>query len=165
MLNALAGSEKFTKQVLAGHADTLLPFLFSEADLEDKHAAFQSLRSCFEVYKMGFHLPVVPPSFALKDATEFDRNIKRCLHSLAGGILDSVVPRELQLPVKAEDAKSHALKYGSPLRKISPRSRPCIQLGDGQAVRRLPATANQGSRFVRCNRGRLPKMSSGQTTV
>lgn len=47
-----------------------------------------------------------------QDAKRFDEVIEQCLRALAGGVLDSKVFRELQIPVKPNDPKKPSRRIG-----------------------------------------------------
>lgn len=72
VLHAPIGCEDLPEQCFKTHVQCLNPFFETIVDLENTQVAFQLLRNCFGVCKIGYLLRVSPPSCTAEGAAKFD---------------------------------------------------------------------------------------------
>ena len=98
VLNGFVGSTQFCEREFTETVRSLEPVLDDVAALENTHLSFTLLKFCLVVCKVNYQLRVTPPESTITGAKLFDGLIEKCLRLILGGILDTDVSKELQLP-------------------------------------------------------------------
>ena len=81
---------------------TLDPLFQEVSALENTHVSFTLLKFCMGVCKVNYLLRVTPVQCTKSGAQVFDELVEKSLRHIVGGVLDTEIFRELELPAEVK---------------------------------------------------------------
>ena len=102
VLNAPIGSHRFMEDSIVQKVKALDPLFQEVSALESTHVSFTLLKFCMGVCKVNYLLRVTPVQCTKSGAQVFDDLVEKSLRHIVGGVLDTEIFRELQLPAEVK---------------------------------------------------------------
>ena len=102
VLNAPIGSHRFMEDSIVQKVKALDPLFQEVSALENTHVSFTLLKFCMGVCKVNYLLRVTPVQWTKSGAQVFDELVEKSIRHIVGGVLDTKIFRELQLPAEVK---------------------------------------------------------------